>query len=238
MQCLAFQVPHCLRTAASAGSANLSAGQADGPMRKSAVFWPALPLKPLPLVPLAERILEMRARLAQAGPGPSLGLTWRGGTPPREQRAVIWVLHKEIGIALLATALHSIPGTFIALQRNPAARLKSNRWRMRSRRPVHDFPDLNEDLEGMLALMALLDDYIGVSNTNMHLRAGAGKTARVLVPSPPDWRWMMNHSRTLVRVVPGIFGLSPVGRRATGIPRSVLPNSIGIWRNAIERLPT
>ena len=48
----------------------------------------------------------------------------------------------------------------------------------------------------MLALLALLDDYVGVSNTNMHLRAGVGKPARVLVPSPPDWRWMMNHART------------------------------------------
>jgi hypothetical protein len=49
---------------------------------------------------------------------------------------------------------------------------------------------LNEDLEAMLALLALIDDYIGVSNTNMHLRAGVGKTARVLVPCPPEWRWM------------------------------------------------
>jgi len=55
---------------------------------------------------------------------------------------------------------------------------------------------LNEDLEGMLALMSLLDEYIGVSNTNTHLRAATGKTARVLVPNPPDWRWMMNHGRT------------------------------------------
>ena len=37
--------------------------------------------------------------------------------------------------------------------------------------------------------MALLDDYVGVSNTNMHLRAGLGLTARVLVPLPPEWRW-------------------------------------------------
>ena len=42
----------------------------------------------------------------------------------------------------------------------------------------------------MLALLALIDDYIGVSNTNMHLRAAVGKTARVLVPTPPEWRWM------------------------------------------------
>jgi hypothetical protein len=44
----------------------------------------------------------------------------------------------------------------------------------------------------MLALLALVDDYVGVSNTNMHLRAGAGRSARVLVPAPPEWRWMVS----------------------------------------------
>ena len=57
-------------------------------------------------------------------------------------------------------------------------------------RPAHDLNALNEDLESMLALLALLDDYVGVSNTNTQLRAGVGKTARVLVTAPPDWRWM------------------------------------------------
>jgi hypothetical protein len=42
----------------------------------------------------------------------------------------------------------------------------------------------------MLALLHLLDDYIGVSNTNMHLRAAAGRSARVLLPNPAEWRWM------------------------------------------------
>ena len=35
-----------------------------------------------------------------------------------------------------------------------------------------------------------LDEYVGVSNANMHLLAGIGKTARVLVPYPGEWRWM------------------------------------------------
>ncbi len=26
--------------------------------------------------------------------------------------------------------------------------------------------------------------------TNVYLRAGAGRTSRVLVPNPPEWRWM------------------------------------------------
>jgi hypothetical protein len=41
----------------------------------------------------------------------------------------------------------------------------------------------------MLALLSLLDDYVGVSSTNVHLLASLGRTGRILVPFPPDWRW-------------------------------------------------
>ena len=40
----------------------------------------------------------------------------------------------------------------------------------------------NTDLETMLAVMACLDEYIGVSNTNMHLRAAVGKWAASWCP--------------------------------------------------------
>ena len=56
---------------------------------------------------------------------------------------------------------------------------------------VHDLSALNEDLAEMLALLDVLDEYVAVSNTNVHLRAGLGRTARVLVPYPPEWRWML-----------------------------------------------
>jgi tetratricopeptide (TPR) repeat protein len=193
---LAGDLPHAL-SASPAVALPSPAADPFAPAPKwpvhMAVFWPPVQ-RPLALSPLANRVAEMRERLARAGPGPYLGLTWRGGTPPREQRAVIWVLHKEIGIEPFAAALRATPGTFIVVQRNPHPS-ELDTLAAALGRPVHDFSDLNEDLEGMLALMALLDDYIGVSNTNTHLRAGVGKAARVLVPSPPDWRWMMNHSR-------------------------------------------
>ena len=38
----------------------------------------------------------------------------------------------------------------------------------------------------MLALLSLMDEYVTVSNTNVHLRAGTGRT----VPNPPEYRWM------------------------------------------------
>ena len=56
-------------------------------------------------------------------------------------------------------------------------------------RPIHDLTAYNEDPEDALVLMCLLDRYIGVSNTNMHLAVACGMTADVMVPFPPEWRW-------------------------------------------------
>jgi hypothetical protein len=56
-------------------------------------------------------------------------------------------------------------------------------------RPVHDLTAYNEDPEDALALICLLDRYVGVSNTNMHLGVACGATADVMVPFPPEWRW-------------------------------------------------
>ena len=153
------------------------------------VYWPPVP-PPQRLIPLDERMSALQLRLAATGAPPYIALTWNAGTPPQAQRAhATWVLHKQIEIDLFATALREFPGTFIALQRNPeAGQIES--FAQALGRPVHDFTDLNDDLEGMLALLALIDEYIGVSNTNMHLRAAAGKPARVLVPCPAEWRWM------------------------------------------------
>src|SRR5688500_11808581 len=118
-----------------------------------------------------------------------MGLTWQGGTAPEAQTGATWVLYKQIGLESLAQAVKKFAGTFIAIQRAPAAG-QIDALAQALGRPVHDFSDLNEDLEGMLALLTLLDEYVGVSNTNMHLRAGVGKPARVLVPQPSEWRWM------------------------------------------------
>lgn len=189
---LAGDLPHALSTLPASplpprALQPVVAGVHDCAQRIS-VFWPPVPPS-LALTPLSARTAEMEARLAAAGPPPYLGVTWRGGIPPHEQSGASWVLFKEIDLTALAAALTGFPGTVIALQRNPAPD-ELAAFSAALGRPLHDFTALNEDLEGMLALLALIDDYVGVSNTNMHLRAGAGRTARVLVPCPAEWRWM------------------------------------------------
>ena len=156
------------------------------------IFWPELP-PPLPLEPLAERVATVKERLRLLAPPPYIGLTWRAGTALEEQRQYgrVWPLFKEVSSQEFAAALRDTAGTLISLQRNPRAGETENFAALLGR-PLHDRSALNEDLEEMLALLAVLDDYVGVSNTNMHLRAGVGKTARVLVPLPAEWRWMVS----------------------------------------------
>ena len=82
-----------------------------------------------------------------------------------------------------------MPGTLIVLQRNPRP---AELDRLSSRAPgrMADFSMLNDDLEGMLALLAQIDEYVGVSNTNTHLYAGVGGRGRVLVANDVEFRWM------------------------------------------------
>ena len=135
------------------------------------------------LTPLPAHVEALRRHLTALGPPPYLGITWRGGTTKKN------ALYKEIPLAKLATGFRNTHATMVILQRNPLPH-EVEAFSQTLGRPVHDFSVLNENLEQMLALLAVIDDYVGVSNANMHLRAAVGRTARVLVPAPPEWRWM------------------------------------------------
>jgi tetratricopeptide (TPR) repeat protein len=153
------------------------------------VFWPPVP-STLRFEPLETCLSAVRQCLAEAGSPPYIGVTWRAGTSPSEQRGgAAWSLQKEIDLELLEGVMRNLPGTLIALQRHPRAE-EMERFSQALGRPLHDFCAVNEDLEMMLAVLSLIDEYVGVSNTNMHLRAAGGRTARVLVPRPAEWRWM------------------------------------------------
>jgi hypothetical protein len=139
----------------------------------------------LPLSPLPARVARMRSRLEAAGPAPWIALTWRGGVasagPARTQV-------KEIGAQRLGEELRDMRATWIGIQRLPASG-EFAQFSTALGATVHDFSAVNDDLEDMLALLSIADDYVGVSNANAHLRASLGGTMQVLVPHPPEWRW-------------------------------------------------
>jgi Flp pilus assembly protein TadD len=129
-----------------------------------------------------------RQRLEALGPGPYLAVTWRAGTDTargREFGMERTSLTKALPPAQLGAALRGWPGTIIALQRGARPGEASQ-----FDAPLHDLSFLGDDLPALLGVLAELDEYVTVSNTNVHLLAGLGKAARVLVPYPAEWRWM------------------------------------------------
>jgi tetratricopeptide (TPR) repeat protein len=172
---------------------------------------------PLGLAADPARVARFRQALSTLGPAPYVGVAWRAGLP-REGRIV---LAKQVPVELLASALRAVDGTTIALQRAPEtgeiARMAEGMGR-----PVHDFSSVNADLEDALAMLDVLDLQVGVSNTNVHLRAALGRRGHVLVPWPPEWRW------------PEATGDSP-WFPACSVYRQ---GSDGNWRDAVARLGT
>lgn len=142
------------------------------------------PPPPFEIPALEQPQSMLRARLQEFGPAPWIGVTWRAGTPDIRQ-----ALTKEAPAALFASALREVPGSVIVVQRNSADG-EIDRFENALGRPVLDLSNTNDDLEDLLALSGLLDTYVGVSNTNTHLRAARGMQSDVIVPSPAEYRWM------------------------------------------------
>ena len=140
---------------------------------------------PLTLEPEAKRVSRMRAALEAHGAAPYIALTWRGGVKPTGPARTQL---KQVDPAALGGALRGQRASWISVQRFPkegeretlAAALGA---------PVLDMSPANGDLEDMLALLSLVDSYVGVSNANTYLRAGTSTAMRILIPHPPEWRW-------------------------------------------------
>ena len=159
----------------------------------------AIPIGDLPLIldteetpPAWPLAVAEKASLERFGPPPYLGVTWRAGTD-LARRAEFGndpgALSKAIAPELLGRAVRGWPGTVIVLQRGSRAG-ELDHFRSSYGKACTDLSLLGDDLPGLLAVLAALDEYVGVSNTNLHLLAGIAKTARVLVPYPGEWRWM------------------------------------------------
>jgi tetratricopeptide (TPR) repeat protein len=158
-----------------------------------------LPIGELPLLLGAENTpppwpfrVAQKADLSRFGRAPYLGVTWRAGTDLARRREIgndPTSLAKALPPALLGAALRGWPGTVLVLQRG-ARPEDAAQFIAAFDGPVQDLSERGEDLPKLLATLDALDEYVAVSNTNVHLLAGLRKSARVLVPYPGEWRWM------------------------------------------------
>lgn len=148
---------------------------------------------PLPLRPERGRLEAWRGKLAALGPAPRIALTWRAGTsvPGGPARNLL----KHLPPAVLGQRLRGTNATWISVQRHPSGG-EREALEQALGAPVHDASYANDDLEEVFALISAVDDYVGVSNTNTHLRAATGGRMTVLVPHPPEWRWGLSGPRS------------------------------------------
>ncbi len=156
--------------------------------------------------------------LLDLGPPPYIGVTWYAGTKV-SHRSRFLHLYKEISLEFIADLLSNLDATVIILQRNSTSS-ELDRFNEYLGRKAHDLGGFDQDLENMAKLLVSLDEYIAVSNTNVHLRAAVGRTSRVLVPFPPEWRWMDS------------------GTESIWYPGTVLyrQSKLGDWTKSIQRL--
>jgi tetratricopeptide (TPR) repeat protein len=152
-----------------------------------------LPIPPaVRFAPLPARVAEIGARL-QGLARPLIGLTWRAGTGPESGNRSAHF--KEVPFGKFVTLAERLPGTLLVLQRQPKAGEIASLTSACGAR-AQDFSALNADLEAMHALLSLIDEYVGVSNTNMHLCSALGRGARVLVSRTVEFRWMAAGGRS------------------------------------------
>ena len=176
----------------SSASAQYVIGSGDLPLAAGRDFAP-----PQELAVDPARRAGWERELRKFGPPPYIGVTWRAGVLPDEpkpQRGAYLV--KEVASEALGQALAPAQASIVILQRRPTVEdLRS--FTAGLGRPALDLSRTNDDLADALALLSLLEDYIGVSNTNMHLRAGLqGRLARVLLGLPSEWRWGLEGPRS------------------------------------------
>jgi tetratricopeptide (TPR) repeat protein len=178
---------------------------------------------PLALKADESRRETIQALLADAGPGPYIGVSWRAGTTPPQttgkRRSLHTLLYKEIPCKSLADTLRPLRATVVVLQRNPVDD-EIQQLENELGRKVLDCTDMNDTLNDMLVMLDMIDAYVCVSNTNVHLRAGLGKKCHVLVPHPPEWRWLAEGERS------PWFPTCNVYRQAVN----------GDWANALSKL--
>ncbi len=139
----------------------------------------------LSLKPDSRLEAEVEKCLKDAGPPPYYGITWRAG------QQVEKLLFKQMPVEKLWETVKDLPGTILILQRNPTSEEIEKLGALKTDQNVIDMSTYNENIPKLLALLNLLHEYIGVSNTNVHLRQALGKPSHVFVEFPAEWRWMI-----------------------------------------------
>jgi tetratricopeptide (TPR) repeat protein len=129
------------------------------------------------------RVAYWRARLAGLGPGPKIGISWRGGVARTRQAlrtipALEWLpLVERRELSLISLQHGAVDEDLVALRRLVPGR------------DIHHWPEVQQDIDHLAALVCALDMTVSACNATVHLAGALGRPVLALVPSAPEWRY-------------------------------------------------
>jgi tetratricopeptide (TPR) repeat protein len=133
------------------------------------------------LVANPDRIRYWRQKLEIYGPGPYIGVSWKGGT--ESTRSVI----RTVSPDTLSPLGKAVEATWVCLQYGPVQEAVQQSGV--NGFPMAYWPESISDLDEFAALISALDMVITVCNTTVHYAGALGKPVWVIAPKIPEWRY-------------------------------------------------
>jgi tetratricopeptide (TPR) repeat protein len=128
------------------------------------------------------RIEYWRARLAELGPGPKIGLSWSGGASATRRHL------RSMAPAELMPVLR-LPAKFVSLQYGDC-RADLDALNREHGVVLPHWPEALDDYDETAALVCALDLVISVCTAVIHLSGALGRPVWVLAPAVPEWRYL------------------------------------------------
>ncbi len=132
------------------------------------------------------RSAQWRSRVYDPAGLVKVGLVWAGSPKHPNDR------NRSIPLRLLLPVAAAQGVRFYSLQKGPASRQIEDvaPW------PITDLSPMIESFDDTAAAIDALDLLISVDTSVCHLAGAMGKRVWTLLPSPPDWRWLLGREST------------------------------------------
>jgi hypothetical protein len=128
-------------------------------------------------------VTDYRDRLAALGGRVRVGIAWRGGVA--KTRAAV----RTIPAAAWGPFFERDDLCLVSLQHGPVDDDLAALRRLVPGRNVHHWPEVQQDVEHLAALVCALDVMVSACNASVHLAGALGRPVLALVPSAPEWRY-------------------------------------------------
>lgn len=151
----------------------------------------------IPYLKADKQLVQQWAERLSSDKHIKIGLCWQGNANYSTQALRQVVAAKSISLKALMTSLSQVPGcSFYSLQKMGGEEQLKDMQEISIRDFGQEFDVVHGRFVDTAAVMMNLDIVITVDTSIAHLAAALGVPTWILLPTPADWRWMMNRLDT------------------------------------------